>query len=131
MDWLKVRTFQNASLEGTIPTKWAYTVNRVRQKDRKIFSLRDNTGNTITDKNKIAEVAMEYLKEPLTKRETDDNKDMETKVQQLSNQDREDLNKEITLEEMQIATQQLANNKTPRPDGIPGGLKECVRSKLG
>ena len=60
VDWLKVRTFQNTSLEGTIPTKWAYTVNGARQKDRKIFSLCDNTGNIMTDKNKIAEVAMEY-----------------------------------------------------------------------
>ena len=41
------------------------------------------------------------------------------KVQRLGQQDKEELNKEITLEEMQVATQQLANNKTPGPDGIP------------
>ena len=41
------------------------------------------------------------------------------KVQRLRQQDKEELNKEITLEEMQVATQQLANNKTPGPDSIP------------
>ena len=119
VDWLKVRAFQNAMLEGTVPTKWAYAVNGARQKDRKIFGLRDTNGVITTDKDKIAKVAMEYWKDLLTKRETDENKDMATKVQQLNNRDREELNKEITLEEMQTATQQLANNKTLGPNGIP------------
>ena len=100
VDWLKVRTFQNTLLEGTIPTKWAYAVNGARQKDRKIFSLCDTNRNITTDNNKIAKVAMEYWKNLLTRRKTDINKDMATKVQQLSNQDRENLNKEITLKEM-------------------------------
>ena len=119
MDWLKVRAFQNAMLEGTVPTKWAYAVNGARQKDRKISSLRNTNGDTTTDKEEIAKVAMEYWKDLLTKRETDENKDMATKVQRLNKKDREEINKEITLEEMQTATQQLANNKTPEPDGIP------------
>ena len=62
---------------------------------------------------------MEYWKVLLTKRETEANKDMIDKVQHLRQQDKEKLNKEITLEEMQAAMQQLANNKTPGPDSIP------------
>ena len=41
------------------------------------------------------------------------------KVQRLGQQDKEELNKEIMLEEMQAETQQLANNKTPGPNSIP------------
>ena len=119
VDWLKVRAFQNTTLEGTVPTKWAYAVNGARQKDRKISSLCNANGDTTTDKEEIAKVAMEYWKDLLTKRETDENKDMATKVQRLNKNNREEINKEITLEEMQTVTQQLANNKTPGPDGIP------------
>ena len=55
----------------------------------------------------------------LTKRETEANKDMIDKVQHLRQQNKEELNKEITLKEMQAATQQLANNKMPGLDRIP------------
>jgi len=119
VDWLKVRAFQNTTLEGTIPTKWTYAVNGARQKERKISSLRNANGDTTTDKEEIAKVVMEYWKDLLTKREIDKNKDMATKVQRLNKNNREKINKEITLEEMQTATQQLTNNKTPGSDGIP------------
>ena len=62
---------------------------------------------------------MEYWKALLTKRETEANKDMIDKVQRLGQQDKEELNKEIRLEEMQAATQQPANNKILGPDSIP------------
>ena len=60
VDWLKVRAFQNSTLEGTVPTKWAYAVNGTRQRDRKIHGLRDTNRATTTDKKEIAKVAMEY-----------------------------------------------------------------------
>ena len=42
---------------------------------------------------------MKYWKVLLTKRETEANKDMVEKVQHLGQQDKKELNKEITLEE--------------------------------
>uniref|UniRef100_A0A803TV12 Reverse transcriptase domain-containing protein n=1 Tax=Anolis carolinensis TaxID=28377 RepID=A0A803TV12_ANOCA len=128
--WVKQYAFDNANKPG----KWLARLIRKKKQSRQIIKIKTE-GKIVNSDEEIKEVFQRYYENLYSK----DNINPEAiteflgklKLDKITEEQRRELNKEITEEEILKVINSLDSNKTPGPDGfIAGfyklGLKEAI-----
>ena len=102
------------------PTKQFLSIEKNVQKNRQINQIKDSQGNVKTDKQDITKAFEDYYRELYTAEQTDDEiQDYYTQfTKQLTEEQRQELDTELTLDELSNALNLLEKDKTGGPDGF-------------
>ena len=129
---------QNAAKKSTIANEiWSIRKGVTNKKDPKM-AIKSKDGKTkLTDKNKIQERYKEYFKELLINRKTNEeyleheriNKEIFNNMK-IKAYDKNKINEQISISEIQKTMKILKNNKTPGPDEIANELLKNTGTNL-
>ena len=110
--------------EGEKSTNYFFSLEKIKQQNKNWTAILDKSGNTVEGIENIQQIQKEfyedlYKSQNLTHNESTINEFLEFMDQRLSEEEREELERDITLEEMEKVVKLMPNNKSPGLDGIP------------
>lgn len=124
--------------EGERPTKYFLNLERKNFESKIVSALIDDSGATITDPGDILGLEKEFFTKLYTDQQNDDPEQNSVHREEflksntsLSDMDRELLNRNISLEELEIALKGMLNGKAPGSDGLPPELYKRFWGILG
>ena len=117
------------------PTKYFYDLLKIRRNQVTMDSLTGDDGTVITDQKEMMNEAKQFYERLFTKEEDlsieDQNFFLDKITKTLTPQQRADLDRVISLEELRIALFDAKKNKTPGYDGIPYEFYQTFWHLLG
>ena len=115
--------------EGEKCNKYFLNLEKQRANNNTIFSIRDEANNLLTDPHEILENLKTHFEDLYSDKNTpecnDDINEMfcdQGAANLLDDTDIENLNKELTIEELSNALRLSKNGSAPGSDGLPGEI---------
>ena len=110
--------------EGEKSTNYFFSLEKMRQQDKNWTAINDKNGKTVEGIENIQKIQMEfyeqlYKSQNLIHDENDINEFLLFLDNKLNDEEKETLERDITIEEMEKTVKLMPNNKSPGLDGIP------------
>ncbi|KAL3690966.1 hypothetical protein R1sor_004617 [Riccia sorocarpa] len=123
--WIQYHLDRKWEEEGQKSTKLFFNSIKARKRQTAVHALQDEHGNVHTDQEEMLELAAEYFQEILQEPPPDPQQQAAVDIllnntsAQVSQEERDELQKAFTDEELHKSAKLLGRNKCPGPDGIP------------
>lgn len=103
-------------------SKYFLNLEKKKYQDKTFSQLYDGDGNLVTDKKEILEIEKSFFQNLYTKTVSDNNEECERYLQvdtrRIQQTDKELLDSDLTLEELEEALKRMKSNKSPGSDGL-------------
>lgn len=117
-------------IEGEKNTKYFLNLEKVRSNSRVVTAIRNDENIVITDPKVILREEKEFFKR-LYRKEQEGELDIHNASEiKLSEADKKDLEKELSILDLANAVKQMENLKTPGHDGIPADFYKVFWSEI-
>ncbi|KAA3472035.1 reverse transcriptase [Gossypium australe] len=105
-------------VQGDRNTKYFHTATLVRRRRNKIEGIQNTLGTWITDPETLKQMTMEYFQKLFTPESDICLNHIRGAFPELTEQEKRDLRREFTIEDIRTALFQMHPNKAPGPDGF-------------
>ena len=126
-----IRSRATWATQGEMPTKYFLNLEKTNSSKKALHRVKDSRGDVITDSKQILERIREFYSDLYTEKEKIDYEyPSKLKLPSISEEIREQLEKDIDVNEISAALKDLQNSKAPGTDGLQADFYKIFWHKL-